>query len=76
MTVHGLRHTTGTLLRDAGVPLDVVSAILRHSSIRVTRDVYAKVEESLARAGMNVYGELLGLRRAGSVTRASAQKNS
>ena len=64
MTVHDLRHTTGTLLRNAGVPLDVVSAILRHSSIRVTRDVYTKIEEPLSREGMNVYGELLGRRRA------------
>ena len=49
MTVHELRHTTGTLLLSAGVPLEVVSAILRHASIRVTKDIYAKVEEPLTR---------------------------
>lgn len=37
---HDLRHTCGTNLIKAGVPLSHVSRILRHSSIRVTDDVY------------------------------------
>jgi integrase len=64
MTVHELRHTTGTLLLNTGVPLEVVSAILRHASIRVTKDIYAKVEEPLARQGMDSFERALGKRRA------------
>ena len=63
MTVHELRHTTGTLLLSAGVPLEVVSAILRHASIRVTKDIYAKVEEPLARRGMDSFEQALGRSR-------------
>ena len=64
MTVHELRHSTGTLLLNAGVPLEVVSAILRHASIRVTKDIYAKVEEPLARQGMDSFEKALGRKRA------------
>ena len=48
VTFHDLRHTTATLLREAGVPLEIISRILRHSSITVTADVYLKVGERLA----------------------------
>ena len=48
ITFHDLRHTTATLLRDAGVPLEVISRVLRHSSITVTADVYTKVGQRLA----------------------------
>lgn len=37
---HDLRHTCGTNLIKAGVPLSHVRRILRHSSIRVTDDIY------------------------------------
>ena len=37
MTVHELRHTTGTLLLSAGVRLEVVSAILRHTGVEARR---------------------------------------
>jgi len=51
---HELRHSAGSLLVAAGVPLTVVSEVLGHSSIRVTNDVYihlmddAKVGAALA----------------------------
>jgi integrase len=38
--VHDLRHTCASLLLAQGVPLHEVSAILGHSSIRITNDVY------------------------------------
>jgi integrase len=37
---HGLRHSAATALLTAGVPLDVVSRTLGHSSVAVTSDVY------------------------------------
>jgi integrase len=42
LTYHMARHTCGTLLLKYGVPIEVISKILGHSSIRTTQ-VYAKV---------------------------------
>lgn len=41
ITVHGLRHTTATLLRDADVPIEKISQQLRHVNILVTSNYYA-----------------------------------
>jgi len=40
---HELRHTAASLMLAEGVPLQVVSAILGHASIRITSDVYGHV---------------------------------
>jgi integrase len=40
---HAARHTAATLLLEQGVPLEVVSAVLRHAGLAITADVYAKV---------------------------------
>lgn len=40
--LHKLRNSAATILLTQGVPLDVVSDILGHSSIRVTKDTYAQ----------------------------------
>lgn len=45
--VHSLRHSVGTQLLTKGVPLEVVSKILDHSSPVVTATVYAKVTPDL-----------------------------
>jgi hypothetical protein len=37
---HGLRHSAASTLLAQGVPLEVVSETLGHSSIRITKDVY------------------------------------
>jgi integrase len=37
---HELRHSAASLLLAQGVPLEVVSEVLGHSSIRITKDVY------------------------------------
>ncbi len=52
ITFHDLRHTTGTLLRGAGVPLEVIGRILRHASIRTTADVYVDIRDALTRDGL------------------------
>lgn len=49
---HASRHTAATLLLERGVALEVVSAILGHSSIGVTADVYARVRSDLKRRGL------------------------
>ncbi len=49
---HASRHTAATLLLESGVPLEVVSAILGHSNIGVTADIYAKVRSDLKRKAL------------------------
>jgi integrase len=49
--MHASRHTAATLLLEEGVPLEVVSAILGHSSLAITADIYARVtKDSMRRA--------------------------
>lgn len=55
VTFHDLRHTTATLLHEAGIPLEVIQRILRHSSITVTADIYTKVSEQLAASALSSY---------------------
>ncbi|MGH9075485.1 MAG: site-specific integrase [Acidimicrobiales bacterium] len=54
MTVHDLRHSTAVLLRNLGVPLDVVSSVLRHAGIAVTADIYSEVGRDLEWEGLAV----------------------
>ena len=42
LTTHWARHTGGTLLLNAGVPMGIVSKVLGHSSIKMTERIYAK----------------------------------
>jgi integrase len=42
---HELRHSAATLMLATGTPLQVVSAVLGHASIRITSDVYGHVLE-------------------------------
>lgn len=37
---HDLRHTAATIMVAAGVPIEKVAAILGHSSVRITNDLY------------------------------------
>lgn len=48
-TFHATRHTCATLLLDRGVPLEVVSAVLRHAKLSITADIYARVTQDLKR---------------------------
>jgi integrase len=50
---HTSRHTAATMLLEAGVELEVVSAILGHSNIGITADIYAKVRLDLKRRGLS-----------------------
>lgn len=47
MTLHELRHSNGSLLLDAGVPLIVVSKRLGHASVDVTARVYAHAMQNI-----------------------------
>jgi integrase len=50
--MHASRHTCATVMLASGVPLEVVSAVLRHSSIRMTADSYARVSADAKRRGL------------------------
>jgi len=48
---HSLRHTAGSWLVARGVPLKIVSQILRHSTIKITADRYSHIQrEALVEA--------------------------
>jgi integrase len=58
--LHEARHTTATLLLEAGVDPEVIKAILGHSSI-VTSRGYQHVSQTLTRNAMNELAERLQL---------------
>jgi integrase len=57
---HVSRHTAATMLLEAGVELETVSAILGHSSISITADVYARVRSDLKRKGLSKLDQAQG----------------
>lgn len=59
-TVHEARHTTATLLLEAGVDDKVIEAILGHSSITTSRG-YMHVSQTLARRALDDVAAKLGL---------------
>lgn len=54
VTFHDLRRSCGTLLVQRGVPLQVVSRILGHTSTAVTERVYAHLDVRQLREGLGV----------------------
>ncbi|MFC9874817.1 tyrosine-type recombinase/integrase [Nocardia salmonicida] len=55
VVLHAARHTTATLLLEAGVPEDVRMAIMGHSSAAAQR-IYAHVDQEVKRAGLSSIG--------------------
>jgi len=53
---HTMRHTCATLLLKAGVPVQHVQRILRHSSINITVDTYGHLLTEDLRAGVEKLG--------------------
>jgi integrase len=58
LTFHSLRHAFASLAKHRGVPLDVLSAVMGHSTISVTQNVYIhlygreEAEEAFRQAGV------------------------
>lgn len=50
--VHTLRHAVATRMIDKGVPIEIISKTLDHSSPVITAQVYAKVSPELVRGGV------------------------
>jgi len=59
ITVHGLRHTSATLLLAAGEPVHIVSERLGHADVSITLNVYAHVLKTHQKAAADRMGELL-----------------
>lgn len=53
VTTHWARHTGATLLLNAGVPIEVVSKVCGHSSIKMTERIYAKLLPKTVVAAVN-----------------------
>ena len=53
VTFHDLRRSTATLMLEAGVPMNVISKLLGHSSTRVTESRYAHLQLDAVRAGLD-----------------------
>ena len=58
--LHTLRHSAASVMLSAGVPLEVVSVILGHSSIAITGDVYVHVAPDVSRGAMDVLSAPFG----------------
>jgi integrase len=54
LTLHGLRHTSATLLLQSGVPVRTVSDRLGHTTPAVTATIYSHVLESSRRHAADV----------------------
>jgi integrase len=61
LTFHRLRHSAGHMMREVGVPLEVIQRRLGHASIRTTADIYGSLPENVDRAAAD---QLDGLFRA------------
>ena len=57
---HDLRHTTAVLLLQAATPLEEVSQLLGHSSIAITKDIYAPYVPALSNRAIAKMEEILG----------------
>ncbi len=56
---HALRHSAATLMWEQGVPLDVISATLRHSGLSITKDVYVSFRPDVMRSGADAMDRAL-----------------
>jgi integrase len=58
VNVHDLRRTTGSILAQAGVPLEHISQVLNHSNSEITR-VYARLHKDNQRDALAVSSKVL-----------------
>jgi len=56
---NGLRHSKAGQLLDAGFSMDVVSAILGHSKIQMTKDMYGRVSETRMNEALESMGQVI-----------------
>lgn len=59
-TPHELRHSAASLMLAQGVPVEVVSRVLGHASIRITVDTYAHLLRDQTKAAATAMDAMLG----------------
>jgi integrase len=57
ITLHNMRHTAATLLKDMGVPIKDIQEILGHTDISTTLKIYVHGSESIKRKGLTALSE-------------------
>lgn len=62
--LHDLRHSSASMLLEAGVDMTVVAEMLGHTSTRTTQDVYAHVSERQLRQVADVMEQILSHKKA------------
>jgi integrase len=60
IVLHGTRHTQVTLLINAGIPVQDVSARIGHSQTSTTMNIYSHASTAKQQAAADVLGKLLG----------------
>lgn len=58
---NGMRHSKAGQLLDAGYSMDLVSAILGHSKIQMTKDMYGRVSETRMNEALESMGQVISL---------------
>ena len=72
--VHDLRHTCATLLLAGGVPLALVSKVLRHSQVSITVDLYGHLTREVAQGAADVLGAALDAAAAERTAKDTARR--
>jgi integrase len=54
--LHDLRHLAATMMIGAGVPLPIVSKVLRHSKVGITSDRYGHLSREIATDAADIHG--------------------
>lgn len=54
VTLHGLRHTFGTVLRENGVDIYTISKLLGHSGVEITAKIYVHNDVEVLRSAMGL----------------------
>ena len=68
--IHELRHSAATILLSQGVPLEQVSRILGHASIRITSDIYGHLTTEHLRGATETMGSFLSGLKKSSVSQS------
>jgi integrase len=59
-----LRHAYATMARRAGVPMEIISALLTHRSVQTTSDIYVHASAEDLRAELERAGVMNALEQA------------
>jgi integrase/recombinase XerD len=63
-TAHMLRHTYATMARRGGVPIEVISTLLTHTSVQTTSDIYVHATAEDLRAELERAGVMTAIKEA------------